>query len=148
MDMTNTGLGFPKPEPRKRVKAREKRSYADHVKAVRDYVFGRERGICRCCRARAAQSMHELVFKSLGGKVQRKNSVAVCGELGNDIEFCHGLLQAHQIIFGAGQRGAESTLTFTPTTQRAADHLRVKIGESIVSPLMRETDECAAIDNG
>lgn len=142
MDMTDTGFAYPKPEPCKAKKARERVAYRDHVKAVRDYVFGRERGICRCCRVRHAESMHELVFKSRDGKVQRKNSVAVCGD---GVQGCHGLLQRHEVIFGGSQRGAESTLTFTPTTQRAADHLRVKVGETIVSPLMRETDDTTVL---
>lgn len=140
MDMTDTRLLFHKPEPRKRLKARERVSYRDHVKAVRDYVFGRERGLCRCCRIRAAESMHELVFKSRGGKVSRKNSVAVCGD---GVQGCHGLLQAHQVHYGTSQRGADATLTFTPITARAADYLRVKVGESIVSPLMRDCDDVA-----
>jgi hypothetical protein len=141
VDMTDSRLAHPKPEPRKRVKARERRSFADHVKAVRDYVFGRERGTCRCCRARAAESMHELVFRSLGGKVSRKNSVAVCGD---GVRGCHGLLQRHEVIHGAGVLGAESTLMFTPVTLRAADYMRINKNETIVSPPMRETEDGAA----
>lgn len=82
--------------------------------------------------------MHELVFRSRGGKVSRKNSIAVCGD---GVEGCHGHLQAHRVQFGAGQRGAESTLVFTPVAQIAADWLRVKVGESIESPPMRNLDE-------
>ena len=138
--MTSTGLAYPKPEPRKKVKARERRSWADHVKAVRDFVFGRERGICRCCRWRDAESMHELVFRSQGGKVSRKNSIAVCGD---GVRGCHGFLQRHEINYMAGAGGAQSTLGFTAMTEAAADYMRIKRWETIMSPLMRETDACA-----
>lgn len=39
-------------------------------------------------------SVHELVFKSLGGKVSLENSVTVCG---SGTTGCHGYLQSHEI---------------------------------------------------
>lgn len=123
--------GIPKPEPRARTKRREKREHADIVAAVRTYVFGRERGLCRICRIRPADSMHELVPRSVGGKVSKRNSVAVCG-LGTT--GCHGLIQAHQIQWAEHYGiGAQGPLTFTPISQTAADWLRVKVGERIES---------------
>lgn len=137
MDMSDTRLAYPKPEPRKRVMARAKRTHAEFVSEIRTYVFGRERGICRCCRVRRAESMHELRPKSLGGRVSRRNSIAVCG---SGTTGCHGHLQQHQVVYGAGQSGAEDVLIFTAMTQLAADHMRVELYKTIVSPPMREVD--------
>lgn len=130
---------LPKPEPRKKVKARAKRRKRTHVDEVRAYVFGRERNICRCCRLREAHSMHELRFKSLGGKVSKQNSIAVCG---SGTTLCHGFLQRNEIIyeFHHPQFGAESTIDFTPRTTRAAMHLRIASGTFVESPVMAETE--------
>jgi hypothetical protein len=91
-------------------------------KSIREYVFEREQGICRCCRIRKAESMHELRFRSLGGKVSKRNSVALCGD---GVQGCHGLLQRHEIDFACDIEGAEGLLKFQPKTQRAADWMRV-----------------------
>lgn len=134
------GEACPKPEPRKRAKARKKRETRTREHDVRDYVFMRERNICRCCRARAAHSMHELVFRSLGGKVSRRNSVAVCG---SGTTLCHGLLQSNQIAWSKecfDGLDAEDTLRFRPRTELAAAHLKIKLGESIISPVMRDVE--------
>ncbi len=131
------GQPAPKPELRKKSKARKLRLHRTVVHDVRDYVFARERGICRCCRAREAHSMHELRFKSLGGKVSKMNSVAVCG---SGTTLCHGLLQRNAITWEGTERGAEDSLLFRPKTDAAAEHMKLKIGEGIVSPPMREMD--------
>ena len=126
--------GISKGEPRKRTKARAKRVHRGDVAEVRVYVFGRERNVCRCCRFRAAQSMHELRARSVGGKVSKRNSVAVCGD---GVLGCHGFLQRHEIdVWTEDVQLAEGTLTFTPTTERAAEFLRIKLGEDIESPPM------------
>lgn len=131
------GEACPKPEPRKRVKARKVRQHRTRVHEIRDYVFMRERDICRCCRVRAAHSMHELQFRSVGGKVSKANSVAVCG---SGTTLCHGFLQQHDIAWSGDIEGAEGTVSFTPLNERAASHLRIKLGESIVSPPMRDME--------
>jgi hypothetical protein len=74
------GVACPKPEPRKRTKARKVRVSRAAVRDVRAYVFARERDICRICRKRPATSMHELQFRSCGGRVSKRNSVAACGD--------------------------------------------------------------------
>ncbi len=123
--------GIGKGEPRKRRKGREKRQKAKGDAGVRQYVFARERDTCRVCRCRADESRHELVFKSLGGKVTRMNCVAVCGD---GVFKCHGLLQRLEISWtGDPFQRAEGTLVFTPCTRRAADWLKVRVGESIES---------------
>lgn len=112
MDMgKHTGLALPKPESRKRVKAREDRAYAKHVKAIRAAVFARERGICRCCGYVAAESMHEIVFRSQGGKVSMENSIAVCGD---GVRGCHGRLQRHEytVRLISKRNGAQGGLAF------------------------------------
>lgn len=127
------GEAAPKPEPRKRIKARVKREQRDKTAEVREYVFNREQHLCRCCRSRRAQSMHELVPRSLGGKVSKRNSVAVCGSMGNDLKFCHGLLQQLQVEWTGDESRAEGVLEFRARTQHAADRMRVPIHTWIVS---------------
>lgn len=122
-------IGFPKPPSRKKTQRLARQTYADHVAAVRAYVFGRERGICRCCRVRPAESMHEIVFKSLGGKVSRKNSIAVCGD---GVQGCHGFIQRHAITINE-RANADRLLHFTANSASAADWMRIAQYETIAS---------------
>src|SRR6185295_18191522 len=94
------GEACPKPTRAARLKAKrkERRTDADRVHVLRMYVMARERGICRCCRTRPAESMHELVPKSLRGHATRQNSVGVCGD---GVQGCHGFLQRHEIEWEA-----------------------------------------------
>lgn len=126
-----------KPEPRKKSKRRAKRVQGDHVAAIREYVFDREWGVCRCCSFRGADSMHEIRPKSLRGKVSRTNSIAVCG---SGTTGCHGFLQTRKIVV-EGEQDAEHTLHFVPMTEQAAEHVKVKRGQQIASgpyPQIRE----------
>lgn len=132
------GVACPKPEPRTRTKNRIKRAKRGDVAAVRAYVFGRERNLCRCCRFRAAESMHELRPRSLGGKVSRQNSVAVCG---SGTTGCHGLLQSHQISVQTWMPlGAEDRLVFTPCTDIAATWVHVALGHDLESRPMLQME--------
>jgi hypothetical protein len=136
-EMGMGGVACPKPEPRKRTKARKVRVSRAVVRDVRAYVFAREREICRCCRFRPAESMHELRPRSLRGKVSRTNSVAVCG---SGTTGCHGYLQANEIRYHGDLRGAEGTLTFVPNTPRSCEWMRLKWFDSIESPPMVEME--------
>lgn len=121
------------PKPRTRIKTRRKpKAERDAISAVRQYVFGRERDTCRVCRCRLAQSMHEIVSRGRRGKVSRKNSIAVCGQLGNGHE-CHGLCQRYEVVIEMPPEGAEGPLRCTAKTRAAADWLKVKVGETIES---------------
>jgi hypothetical protein len=91
--------GIGKGTPRKRTKARKVRVNRAAVRDVRAYVFAREREICRCCRFRPAESMHEIKPKSLRGKVSRINSIAVCG---SGTTGCHGHLRCRGSSAGSG----------------------------------------------
>lgn len=134
--------GIPKPEPRKKVKGRKLRAGKKNSDTVRDYIMGRERQLCRCCRIREAQSMHELRFKSLGGKVSRQNSIGTCGQLVGSEPSCHTYLQANQIAYEMDPDvGAEGVIVFTPKTQTAADWMRVALGERLISPPMHQVEE-------
>jgi len=132
--------GIGKGEPRTRTKGRKKRQRRQTTTDVRTYVFARERNICRCCRFRPADSMHELRPRSVGGKVSRRNSIAVCGD---GVRGCHGLLQRKAITFGwAVEIGAEGNLHFVAETPTAAEWLRVRRrGYVIFSPVMHETEQ-------
>lgn len=105
------GQPAPKGETRKRIKGRAKRAASKVTKSVRAYVFEREKGICRCCGCMAAESMHEIVFRSQGGKVSPENSIAVCGD---GVRGCHGRLQRHEITvrMHSKRKGAEGFLAF------------------------------------
>ncbi len=132
--------GTPKHTPRRITKARKKRAHAMTVAEVREYVFARERNLCRCCRKRSAESMHEIVFRSQLGKVSKQNSVAVCGD---GVRGCHGLLQKHQVeVYGVGydRPHAERTLIFRPASLTAQEWLDVKHGQEISSPVMVEME--------
>lgn len=96
----------------------------DHS-AIRAYVFGREEDICRCCRIRRAESMHELVSRGRRGKVSKRNSIAVCGTLVGTEPCCHTYLQLNQIDWKGTPEGAEGLLQFRPTTPKAAEWMRV-----------------------
>lgn len=128
-----------KPEPRKREKARAERQQSDRDAKVRAYVFGRERNVCRVTRFLAAESMHELKPRSVGGKVSRSNSIAVHGD---GVRSVHGLLQRHEITYAFENDGlgAEGTIYFTARTHAAAEAMRVSVGETIVSPVMQTTE--------
>lgn len=140
IDYTNPAVfAIPKPEPRKTSQRRDTREQTDRHARIRQYVFARERNICRVTRYLPAESMHELQFRSTGGKVSRANSIAVDGDGTRGI---HGMLQRHEITyrFEHDGLGAEGTIIFTAKTQAAADRMRVQIGESIVSAPMSEVE--------
>lgn len=94
---------------------RTKRQYDACRPIVRAAVFKRERGICRCCLRRPAETMHEIYFRGVGGEVSLENSIAVCGD---GTRQCHGLLQRHEIqVVGDNAQGL---LVFTPRSATAA----------------------------
>ncbi len=135
------GVPCPKGPSRKTLKGRKVRAQRKDTAEVRAYVFARERNICRCCRKRKAESMHELVFRSVGGKRSRQNSVAVCG---SGTTGCHGHLQRHAIRWGE-QDGppwltAEGVLFFYPRTAAAREWMCLREGGYLVSPPMQETE--------
>jgi hypothetical protein len=137
-DYYQTGAAFKKHTPTRDVKAKAKRDQAPQTKDVRSYVFARERNVCRCCRCRPAESMHELRPRSLRGTVSRKNSIAVCG---SGTTGCHGYLQQHKIAVGYDAvTGAEGTLIFTPETEQSAEHLKIALGAQIVSRVFVEIE--------
>lgn len=136
--MGRGGIACPKPEPRKRTAARRSRLALKNTHMVRMFVFARERNICRCCRARPADSMHEMRPRSLGGKVSRQNSIAVCG---SGTTGCHGLLQAHRIDIRTDiANGAMGPLSFTPTDRMTSDWMKIPFGDCIISEPMSQIE--------
>lgn len=130
-------FAIPKPPPRVREKVKKDRESGKSVKDVRAYCFARERNLCRCCRLRPADSLHEIKPRSLGGKVSRKNSVALCG---SGTTGCHGFCQSHGIDIGGSILGAEAELLFTAVTKHAAEWMRIALGEQIESKPMIEME--------
>jgi 5-methylcytosine-specific restriction endonuclease McrA len=89
-----------------------------HRQEIRALVFARDHGMCRCCKGHATE-MHELVFRSRGGKRSLYNSIAVCTSLGG--ANCHQMLQKHIIdwAYTDDERGADALIRFTmPATGR------------------------------
>jgi len=80
---------FPKPSPRVVGKHAKAKSTEQHRRETKAAVFARDKGKCRVC-GDVAQEMHELRFRSLGGKRSLENSIAVCNFRGRN---CHRLLQ-------------------------------------------------------
>lgn len=67
--------------------------------------------------------MHELKFRSQGGRVCPENSVAVCGD---GVRGCHGFLQRHEIRYRFDKhRSAEYWIAFRMKTQAASDYVGV-----------------------
>lgn len=95
------GIACPKPPKRERKTPTRIRRTAkpkgerDRIAKVRAYIIARERNVCRCCRFRVGQSMHELLPRSRGGKISRTNSVWLCGD---GVAGCHGLIQRYEIL--------------------------------------------------
>jgi 5-methylcytosine-specific restriction endonuclease McrA len=81
-------------------------------------VFARDRETCRICRIRPAESMHEIVPRSLGGKVSLANSIAVCGD---GVRGCHGFAQRHEIRI---EGRADDYLEIQPCSRAAAEWMR------------------------
>ncbi len=111
---------------------------------IRAYVFAREENICRCCRLRRAESMHELLPRGRGGKVHKRNSVALCGKLVGTEVCCHTFLQQAEIDYYATPLGAEGLLQFKPKTQAAADWMRVERDRWVCSMPGTRNDELEA----
>lgn len=82
-------LPQPKPVPHPIAKAAKAKATEQHRRVTKAAVFARDKGKCRVC-GDVAHEMHELRFRSLGGKVSLENSVAVCNFRGRN---CHRLLQ-------------------------------------------------------
>jgi hypothetical protein len=78
--------------------------------------------------------------KGRGGKPSKQNTIHVCGLLVGASPSCHTFLQRNEIGVERGPAGAEGTVIFTAKTPAAAEWLRIKVGESIVSPVMAETE--------
>lgn len=100
---------------------------------IRAYVFAREQRICRCCRLRHAESMHEIVPRGRGGKVSKRNSIAVCGRLVGTEECCHTYLQQNEIGVEMSAEGAEGLLSFRAQSDAAAEWMRIEKGLWVAS---------------
>lgn len=88
---------------------RDKKAEAHRVE-VKRAVWKRDKGRCRCCGG-DAQEMHEIKFRSLGGKRSLENSIAVCTFKGQN---CHRLLQqlVVRVTFREGWAQANGLLEF------------------------------------
>lgn len=130
--MGTGGVACPKPKrgshglPRRR----RRRLTAENTGTVHDYVFARERNLCRVT-GWPAHSMHEL--RSAGAVGSRlkattpENSIAVHGDGVNGV---HGLLQRHEIAWDGN---GEKAVVFTIASRAAAKLLSRTVGDQILS---------------
>jgi septal ring factor EnvC (AmiA/AmiB activator) len=106
-------VGFPKPEARKRAKARAKREDAKRLKAFRDAVWARESarwtapdGLAKCQRCgtwvkRATDAWvrgevhHRIGRRQKTTRYDPRNGVLLCASLGSN--DCHGRIQRKEI---------------------------------------------------
>jgi hypothetical protein len=115
--------GFPehlrKPAPRVLVKKARKTAESSDEKRIKREVRTRDK-FCRVCLYRPSSEVHELIPRSVGGKVSTFNSVGVCAARNSGL--CHQLLQSHSIHYEFLQpgRGADGTMRFS-MNQSVAD---------------------------
>ena len=134
MGIASGGIACPKPVKRSTLKRKAKKEKRERTAEIRDYVRGRERGRCRCCRFRAGQSMHEILPRSRGGKVSKKNSIWMCGD---GTTGCHGYAQRYELVInGSDEVGAEGALRFSPRSTKAAEWMRITQYSAIESAPM------------
>lgn len=112
MAIDYTGFAFGKPTPRVLVKKARKTAESSDEKRIKREVRARDK-FCRVCLYRPSAEVHELVFKSKGGKVSLFNSLGVCAARNSGL--CHQLLQTHAIgyCFKQPGRGADGPMTFS-----------------------------------
>lgn len=110
----------------------------DRITEVRQYIIGRERDMCRCCRTRRGASMHEMKFRSQGGKISKKNSIWVCGD---GVQGCHGLIHGREIAVDYRELGAEGVVQFLPRTEKARDWMKLGAARAIESGPMSHYEE-------
>lgn len=79
-----------KPRPRRLDKRAIRAAKDRQWREVRQVVLKRDRGLCRPCGKRASE-VHHVIFRSLGGKDEARNAIAVC--LG-----CHGDIHGHVLL--------------------------------------------------
>jgi len=90
------------------VKAEKAKDEEKERKRIKKLVFARDKSRCRVCGGKAGE-MHELKFRSLGGKRSLVNSIAVCNFTGP--HNCHRLLQC--LAVDVQGEDANKTLVFS-----------------------------------
>lgn len=105
-----SGLMFPKPEPRARVKRQKVAQDEAAWLAVCKVVDARDRHHCRACGRRCDPNAsdllrhghrHHLTYRSAGGQDTTENLVTLCAE-------CHADEHAHRLkVEGNGDTGIE-----------------------------------------
>lgn len=99
---------FAKPTPKIVLRCDKRKATEKHRREIKSAVFARDKGKCRCCKG-VAHEMHELRFRSLGGKRSLENSIAVCNYRGRN---CHRMLQTHVITAEPIVRNANGPIAF------------------------------------
>jgi len=83
---------IPKPRPKRLDKRAAAAAKATAWKKLRLKVFARDGWKCRICRERTAYDAHHLLARSLGGKDELHNLIAVCRVP------CHDDIHGHVVV--------------------------------------------------
>lgn len=78
-------LKFAKPRPRLLDTRAIKAAQALQWRELRRRVLKRDGGVCRVCLRAKAFEIHHVLFRSLGGKDEARNLIAVCRTCHEDI---------------------------------------------------------------
>ncbi len=85
-------IGFPKPKPRLLKKRQDKADKSSAWRKVRAIVLGRDGHVCRACGSKHGLEVHHVLMRSLGGKDDAGNLIALCRD-------CHQSVHGHVLIF-------------------------------------------------
>jgi 5-methylcytosine-specific restriction endonuclease McrA len=78
-------LAFPKGRPRRLEKLEAQRARVKEWTRLRALVWGRDSYLCRVCQKARPYDLHHLLARSLGGRDELMNLIAVCRRCHEDI---------------------------------------------------------------
>lgn len=82
------GTECPKPTPKLLAKQKAKKDETREWLKVRKFVLSRDGHCCRACGSSHGLEVHHVVFRSLGGRDEASNLVALCDD-------CHRSVHGH-----------------------------------------------------
>jgi len=102
---------FPKPAPRLLSKRKAAAAKATDWRKVRVVVLKRDGHRCRACSSTQGLEVHHVVMRSLGGKDDATNLIALCRD-------CHRSVHGHVLILRwNGHGNPASTVRFDWVTE-------------------------------
>lgn len=84
-------IAVPKPKPKLLEKRKQRASKASDWRKTRVFVLKRDRHQCRACSQKHGLDVHHVIMRSLGGKDDSTNLIALCRD-------CHQSVHGHVLI--------------------------------------------------